>query len=96
VLEHPDRANQDVYEGDGMATRKNTHNSTRRAAQKEGAAARADFNKFVAEHQDDEDLADGGALALMTWIVALVKDEEREQQPQVDAAIQYLDPSISV
>jgi hypothetical protein len=77
-----------------MATRKNTHKSTRRAAQKEGAA-RADFNKFVAEHQDDENLAEGGGLALMAWIVSLVKDAEREQQPQVDAAIRYLDPSIS-
>ena len=75
-----------------MATRKNTRKSIRTAA---GADAWAQFDKFVAEHQDDEDLADGGGLALMAWIASLVKDAERAQQSEVEAAIRYLDPSIS-
>jgi hypothetical protein len=83
-----------------MANRKNTRNSTRKSAiaasnQHSGREAWADFNKFVSEHQNNEDLAGGGGLALVAWFASLAKDAERAQQSQVDAAIGYLDSSIT-
>jgi hypothetical protein len=91
-----------------MATRKNNRTSTQKSAittssQHSGRKALADFNKFVAEESPaiikkyglEEGDLDGGGLALMAWIASLVKDVERAGQSQVDAAIRYLDPSIS-
>jgi len=91
-----------------MATRKNKRTSSRKSAvttsnQHSAREALADFNKFVTEQGPtiikkyglEEGDLDGGGLALMAWIASLVKDAERAGQPQVDAAIQYLDPTIS-
>jgi hypothetical protein len=91
-----------------MATRKNKRTSPRKSAtttsnQHSGTGAWAGFNNFVAEQGPtiikkyglEEGDLDGGGLAIMAWIASLVKDAERAGQPQVDAAIQYLDPTIS-
>lgn len=63
----------------------------------------AECDKFIADQNPallkeyglEEGDLDGG-LGIMAWIASLTKDAEREQQPRVDSAIQYLDPSISV
>jgi hypothetical protein len=108
--ETPERALTEAApeEGSDMATRKNKRTSSRKSAvttsnQHSGNEALAEFNKFVAEQGPtiikmyglEEGDLDGGGLALMAWIASLVKDAERAGQPQVDAAIQYLDPTIS-
>ena len=62
----------------------------------------AEFGKFVAEQGDavvkeyglEEGDLDGG-LGIAAWIAYLCIDAERASQPQVDAAIRYLDPSTS-
>lgn len=61
-----------------------------------------DLDTFVAEQgpaiTKDYELEEGdidGGLGIAFWIASLVKDTERAQQSQVDAAIEYLDPSAS-
>ncbi len=77
-----------------MANSKNTRKSTRKAAQRNGAAAQAEFKKFAATIEDEE-IASSGALSLMAWIASLCKDNAREEMARVDAEIRYLDPSAA-
>jgi hypothetical protein len=77
-----------------MATRKNTSKSTRKATQRNGAAALADFQKFAATI-DDEEIASSGALSLAAWIASLYKETTREEMARVDAEIRYLDSSVA-
>lgn len=60
----------------------------------------SELDAFVANRHDailkEYELEEGdldGGLAIAAWIASLVKDAERSQQPQVDAAIRYLDHS---
>jgi hypothetical protein len=77
-----------------MATRKNTCKSTRKATQRNGAAALADFQKFAATIEDGE-IASCGALSLAAWIAALYKESAGEEMARVDAVIRYLDSSAA-
>jgi hypothetical protein len=77
-----------------MANSKSTRKSVRKATQRNGAAAEADFKKFAATIEDEE-IASSGALSLMAWIVSLCKDSAREEMARVDAEIRYLDPSAA-
>jgi hypothetical protein len=77
-----------------MANSKSTRKSTRKATQRDGAAARADFEKFAATIEDEE-IASSGALSLMAWIASLCNENAREEMARVDAEIRYLDPSAA-
>jgi hypothetical protein len=87
-------ANQNVHKGDDMANSKSTRKSTRKATQRNGAAARAEFEKFAATIEDEE-IASSGALSLMAWIASLCQENAREEMARVDAEIRYLDPSAA-
>lgn len=75
-----------------MANSKSSRKSTRKATQRNGASAWADFEKFAATIEDEE-VASSGALSLMAWIASLCKESAREEMARVDAEIRYLDPS---
>jgi hypothetical protein len=77
-----------------MATRKNTCKSTRKATQRNGAAALADFQKFAATIEDEE-IASSGGLSLAAWIASLYKETAREEMARVDDEIRYLDSSVA-
>jgi hypothetical protein len=77
-----------------MADGKSTRKTTRKATQRNGAAAQADFEKFAATIEDEE-IASSGALSLMAWIASLCKDSAREEMARVDAEIRYLNPSAA-
>ena len=77
-----------------MANSKTTRKSTRKATQRNGAAALADFKKFAATIEDEE-IASSGALSLAAWIASLCKESAREEMARVDAEIRYLDSSAA-
>ena len=74
-----------------MANSKSSRKSTRKATQRNGASAWADFEKFAATIEDEE-VASSGALSLMAWIASLWKRVRARRLARVDAEIRYLDP----
>jgi hypothetical protein len=90
-----------------MATRKNTHKSNRTTTPEPFAASDKQFivelwrkaltGELLAAGQpfvDESDDTDTDEFCMMAeGLIAMYKDYERSQQPQVDAAIRYLDPS---
>jgi hypothetical protein len=77
-----------------MAKIKTTRKSTRKATQRNGASALADFQKFAATIEDEE-IASSGGLSLAAWIASMYKETAREEMARVDAEIRYLDSSVA-
>jgi hypothetical protein len=90
-----------------MANRKNSRKSTRTTTPEPFAASDDQFavdvlakvltGELLAAGRSlvDNDDKDDNSICMMRGLIAMYKVHERSQQPQVDAGIQYLDPTTS-